>query len=76
MTCVRLEIVLVMRESLGQGGRYTQLRIVDLRRFNITVMISGALLVRWEGITEAGMVSLMAISTPPPREGLSLRYML
>ena len=38
------------------------------------VMISGALLDRLEGTTETGIVSLVAISTPPPREGLSLRY--
>ena len=70
MTCVRLEIVSVMRGSLGQDGRYMQLRIVGLQRFSLTVTISGALLDRLEGMTETGIVSLVAIRTPPPREGL------
>ena len=66
----------VIRESLGFGGRYTQQRIVGFRRFNLTAMISGAVLVRLEGTAKTGIELLMAISTPPPRVGLSLRYIL
>ena len=66
----------VIRESLGLGGRYTQQRIVGFRRFNLTAMTSGAVLVRLEGTGKTGIELLMAISTPPPRVGLSLRYIL
>ena len=61
-----------MRESLGQGGAAEDSRFTKIQ----SVIISGTLLDRLEAITVTGIVSLMAMSTPPPHEGLSLRCIL